>query len=85
MTSACAQVFSIEFTEGTIDWQRFREIVLAVLILPSLGSMRFAEQAATTGDLTGVVMDPSGDVLPDARFSLPMARRGNYSSSAALP
>lgn len=53
-----------------MNWKRFCAFVFALLVVLSLGSTRLAAQTSTTGDIAGVVTDPSNAVVPDAKLSL---------------
>ncbi len=53
-----------------MNWRRFLTVALALLVALSLGSTRLAAQTSTTGDIAGVVTDPSNAVVPDAKISL---------------
>jgi len=59
-----------------MNWKRFCAFVFALLVVLSLGSTRLAAQTATTGDVAGVVTDPSNAVVPDAKLSLKDNARG---------
>jgi hypothetical protein len=53
-----------------MNWKRFFAVVFTLLVVLSLGSTRLAAQTSTTGDVAGVVTDPSNAVVPDAKVSL---------------
>ena len=50
-----------------MNLKRFMAVMFALLVGLSFSSTRVAAQTSTTGDVTGVVTDPSGSVVPDAR------------------
>src|SRR5579863_7099143 len=60
-----------------MNWKRFCAFVFALLVVLSLGSTRLAAQTATTGDVAGVVTDPSNAVVPDAKLSLKDNAKGS--------
>ena len=60
-----------------MNLKRFFAIVFAILVVLSLGSTRLAAQTATTGDVAGVVTDPSNSVVPDAKINLKDNTKGN--------
>jgi len=60
-----------------MNWKRFFAVVFALLVVLSLGSTRLAAQTSTTGDIAGVVTDPSNAVVPDAKVSLKDNSKGN--------
>jgi len=60
-----------------MNLKRFFAIVFAILVALSLGSTRLAAQTATTGDVAGVVTDPSNAVVPDAKVNLKDNAKGN--------
>jgi len=60
-----------------MNLKRFFAIVFAILVALSLGSTRLAAQTATSGDVAGVVTDPSNSVVPDAKVSLKDNAKGN--------
>jgi hypothetical protein len=59
-----------EFSGGCMNLKRFWGIALALLVVLSMGSSRLAAQTTTTGDIAGVVTDPSGAVVPDAKVTI---------------
>jgi len=60
-----------------MNLKRFFAIVFAILVALSLGSTRLAAQTSTSGDVSGVVTDPSNAVVPDAKVSLKDNSKGN--------
>jgi len=60
-----------------MNWKRFFVFVFAILVALSLGSTRLAAQTQSTGDVAGVVTDPSNSVVPDARVNLKDNAKGN--------
>jgi len=59
-----------------MNWKRFLAVAVALLAALSIGSGRLAAQTSTTGDITGVVTDPSGSVVPNATVSLKDETKG---------
>jgi hypothetical protein len=59
-----------EFSGGCMNLKQFWGIVLALLVVLSMGSSRLAAQTTTTGDIAGVVTDPSNAVVPDAKVTI---------------
>jgi hypothetical protein len=59
-----------------MNLKQFWGIVLALLVVLSMGSSRLAAQTATTGDIAGVVTDPSNAVVPDAKVSIKSNTKG---------
>jgi hypothetical protein len=55
---------------GFMNLKRFFGVVLALLAVLSVGSFRLAAQTTTTGDIAGVVTDPSNAVVPDAKVTI---------------
>ena len=47
-----------------MNWKRFFAAVFALLVVLSLGSTKVGAQTTTTGDIAGVVTDPSGATVP---------------------
>jgi hypothetical protein len=60
-----------------MNLKRFLVVVFAFMVLLSLGSTRLGAQTSTTGDVTGVVTDPSNSVVPDAKIELKDNAKGN--------
>ncbi len=60
-----------------MNWKRFCAFVFALLVVLSLGSTRLAAQTSTTGDISGVVTDPSNAVVPDAKINLKDNAKGS--------
>ena len=60
-----------------MNWKRFLAVMFALLVGLSLSSTRAAAQTSTTGDIAGVVTDPSGSVVPDASVTLKDETKGN--------
>jgi carboxypeptidase family protein len=60
-----------------MNWKRFFAVVFALLVALSLSSTRLAAQTATTGDIAGVVTDPSNSVVPEAKVDLKDNAKGN--------
>ena len=50
-----------------MNWKRFFAAVFALLVVLSLGSTKVGAQTTTTGDIAGVVTDPSGATVPGAK------------------
>ena len=59
-----------------MNWKRFLAVAVALLAALSIGSGRLAAQTSTTGDITGVVTDPSGSVVPNATVNLKDETKG---------
>jgi hypothetical protein len=51
-------------------------VISSFVILFALGSQKAAAQTSTTGDLTGVVTDPTGAVIPNIKVELKDLQRG---------
>ena len=64
-----------------MNWKRFFAAVFALLVVLSLGSTRVNAQKSTTGDIAGVVTDPSGATVPGAKVSLKDETKGNTQES----
>jgi hypothetical protein len=60
-----------------MNWKRFFVVMFALLVGLSIGSGRAAAQTSTTGDVTGVVTDASGSVVPNAKVSITSDTKGN--------
>jgi hypothetical protein len=60
-----------------MNWKRFLAIAFALLVASSLSSARLAAQTSTTGDVAGVVTDPSNAVVPEAKLNLKDNAKGN--------
>ncbi len=60
-----------------MNWKRFMVVAFALLVALSIGSGRLAAQTSTTGDVTGVVTDPSNAVVPDANVTLKSETKGD--------
>ena len=59
-----------------MNWKRFLAVTVALLASLSIGSGRLAAQTSTTGDITGIVTDPSGSVIPNATVTLKDETKG---------
>lgn len=60
-----------------MNWKRFVVVAFALLAALSLGTWRTAAQTANTGDIAGVVTDPSNAVVPDAKVALKDNAKGS--------
>jgi len=60
-----------------MNWKRFMVVMFALLVVLSIGSGRLAAQTSTTGDVTGIVTDPSNAIVPDAKVTLKNESRGD--------
>ena len=60
-----------------MNLKRFMAVMFALLVGLSFSSTRVAAQTSTTGDIAGVVTDPSGSVVPDASVTLKDETKGN--------
>ena len=61
--------------------KRFFAAVFALLVVFSLSSTRVNAQTSTTGDIAGVVTDPSGATIPGAKVTLKDETKGNTQES----
>src|SRR5271155_4913524 len=77
MGCGVALISSRENLGGSMNLKRFFAILFAILVVLSLGSTRLAAQSSTTGDVAGVVTDPSNAVVPDAKLDLKDNAKGN--------
>jgi hypothetical protein len=59
-----------------MNFKRFFAVKCALLVALSIGSTRLLAQTSTSGDIAGVVTDPTGAVVPDATISLKDVDRG---------
>ena len=59
-----------------MNWTRLSALALVSLLALSIGSIRLSAQTTTTGDLTGVVTDPSNATVPDAKVVLKDIAKG---------
>ena len=66
-----------------MNWKRFLAVMFALLTVLTIGSNRAAAQTNTTGDVTGVVTDPSGSVVPDAKITLKSETKGTVQESTS--
>ena len=64
-----------------MNWKRFFAAVFALLVVFSLSSTRVNAQNSTTGDIAGVVTDPSGATIPGAKVTLKDETKGNTQES----
>jgi hypothetical protein len=60
-----------------MNWRRIFGLLLASLVVLSIGSIRLAAQTQSSGDIAGVVSDPSNAVVPDAKVNLKDNSKGN--------
>src|SRR5271155_987629 len=65
-----------------MNWKRFFAVMFALLAVLSIGSTRLAAQTQTTGDVAGVVTDPSGATVPGAAVTLRDQSKGFVQTSA---
>src|SRR5215469_2538260 len=66
---------------GSMNWKRFFVVVVALLAAFSLSTWRTAAQTSTTGDVAGVVTDPTNAVVPDAKVTLKDNAKGSSQES----
>jgi hypothetical protein len=59
-----------------MNWKRLFAVLFALLVTLSIGSSRLAAQTQTTGDIAGVVTDPSGATVPGATVSIKDQAKG---------
>ena len=64
-----------------MNWKRFKLVAFALLAALSIGSSRLAAQTSTTGDVTGIVTDPSNSIVPDAKVMLKNESKGDVQES----
>ena len=69
-TQSVSWVPQVEFLRRVMSRKRFFAAIFALLVGLSLGSTRLTGQTPTTGDIAGVVTDPSGASIPDAKVEL---------------
>src|SRR5271170_3431671 len=79
--SQTSPIVSPQSLGGCMNWKRFFAAVFALLVVLSLGSTRLAAQNSTTGDIAGVVTDPSGATVPGAKVALRDETKGNTQES----
>jgi Carboxypeptidase regulatory-like domain len=60
-----------------MNWRRFFVVMFALLMVLSIGATQLVAQTQSTGDIAGVVTDPSGAVVPDAKILLKDNTKGN--------
>jgi Carboxypeptidase regulatory-like domain len=60
-----------------MNWKRFFAVAFVLLVVLSIGSGRLAAQTQSTGDVAGVVTDPTGAVVPDAKVELKDNAKGS--------
>src|ERR1700732_4925118 len=73
--------FSAKFLGGCMNWKRFFVVAFALLAILSIGSGRLAAQTQSTGDVAGVVNDPTGAVVPNAKVGLRDNSKGSIQDS----
>lgn len=59
-----------------MNWKRFIGAMVALLFVLSFLAVRLPAQTTTTGDVAGLVNDPSGAVVPDAKVTLKDETKG---------
>src|ERR1700678_1646623 len=69
--------FYMESQGECMNWKRFFAAMFALLAILSVGSTRLLAQTSTTGDITGIVTDQTGAVVPDAKVTLKDNNKGN--------
>jgi hypothetical protein len=65
------------FQGECMNWKRFFVAMFALLAVLSISSTRLAAQTSTSGDITGVVTDQTGAIVPDAKVTLKDNAKGN--------
>jgi hypothetical protein len=65
------------FQGECMNWKRFFVAMFALLAVLSIGSNRLAAQTATTGDISGIVTDQTGAIVPNAKVSLKDNSKGS--------
>src|SRR5277367_6931330 len=81
VNSQLSPVFSSQSLGGRMNWKRFFAAVFALLVVLSFSSTRATAQTATSGDIAGVVTDPSGATVPGAKVGLKDETKGNTQES----
>src|SRR5271170_7673799 len=81
VNSQLSPIFSPQSLGGRMNWKRFFAATFALLVVLSLSSTRLAAQTSTTGDIAGVVTDPSGATVPGAKVGLKDETKGNTQES----
>src|SRR5271169_7183037 len=71
----------MELSGGSMDWKRFAASVFALRVVLSSAWSRLAAQTTTTGDIAGVITDPSGATVPGAKVTLKDDAKGNTQES----